>query len=634
MRSGEWFALLSGRCPSVSPAPIGVRMLSRQLPLAPVSGTVKRAKTDDDPPDVFFEIDYKTAGAKKVRDALPDTFKAAVQIRSSERVHVNFSYYKSGAHRDTWTSDSHPWILKACVLRRGSTVEANQCLTEWQAYLVAWLQPFLPEVFGYFVLTLPATTQQVACLLMRRVAFNWNEFCLRVMTLPLTAVALGLFTVALSQVVQTFQTWSLAGLPMRDTHGANICFTDDSCAAVKLVDWHDEHKRSKCTPWKTMDKALKLFLQYVEGPRLWCPKEYRTWLRELPAEVQARVPLWDAVLRKGTDVVQTWWGERKDCDASDAEFNDLRIRLLTALDAPMEMDSAATAGQQAEDVVRLQSMPIISVDLGDSPTEASPSAPPPRAQMDSAATAGQQAADVVRPQSMPIRSVDFGDSPTKASPSAPPTRAQNIFHISLRTASPLTPLPAQGAAAWQALSRAANEQVQLMIASRCGSRHMQASANSICFQARQLTNCYPVHTPSLSQSYGDAFRLLLRLLLEMLDVRGFLGRIEGQAPKTAMDSNKLHRAWVKRFSDANPRFPDMSADELRDSLLRWFLQLFSTDPHSRVMDPGVGRRRRCGLGWPAFWLSDTEANELAVALAIRFLQEWPLIGLSCFSRTR
>jgi hypothetical protein len=154
------------------------------------------------------------------------------------------------------------------------------------------------------------------------------------------------------------------------------------------------------------------------------------------------------------------------------------------------------------------------------------------------------------------------------------------------------------------------------------SRHGQNTIRSVDIHTRVATNNFPVHRPTVDRLCGDAFRFLLRLLLAEFQSRGFLMRIEGKPPATATDSNKFHRLWFKRFSEANPNFPNQGAGDLRTSLLQWFLKVFSTDPHGRVMDPGAEHRKRCNLGWPGFWLTDTEANDIADTLTFSFLEEW------------
>ena len=112
----------------------------------------------------------------------PETFTATTEIYgASKRVEdVVFTYHKSGRNRDTFIAADRPWLLKGMALIKKTKKCANQpvvnqCFKEWQAYLNSdTLRPYLPVVFGYCEVR--PEDVPVACLLMERVAFTWDEF--------------------------------------------------------------------------------------------------------------------------------------------------------------------------------------------------------------------------------------------------------------------------------------------------------------------------------------------------------------------------------------------------------------------------------------------------------------------------
>ena len=280
----------------------------------------------------------------------PERFFATTVIHgATERVEdVEFLYHKSGQNRDTFVAKDRPWLLKGMALSKKTKKctnqpIANQCYDEWQSYLGSkTLRPYLPVVFGYCEV-MPENVP-VACLLMERVAFTWDEFKEKMHRAPLREANLLNAVVAQCQIVAFFNEVAQARIPLCDAHGGNLCFVDDSFATVRLVDWCGNDRIAKETFYEIMKRSIKYFFQFSPGAHTHDRGAGSKELRRETPDVQENILRWREFLQQVSQWVNKWFRKISEPWNLGPEMQKVPVETLERLRHELrQLAMAATA---------------------------------------------------------------------------------------------------------------------------------------------------------------------------------------------------------------------------------------------------------------------------------------------------
>ena len=237
------------------------------------------------------------------RSGLPTQFKCRVEWDRGNPDVLTFLYLTHGRQRDAFascTSDGvYPYVLKAHRLESGA---ANPNHDEWDAFLqLHTLRPFLPEVYGYFEVTI--THGDVALLLVERIAFTFAELLEKLRASAPTHATLSIVLSCILRTYTAMRGGAESGLFLQDWHVCNIGFTDTSPSRMVLMDWQKTHIASATTTKERCENAFKCFCRYLPGPHTYGPDDVST----KTAIERDNILQWREVLTRMSDALMQWW---------------------------------------------------------------------------------------------------------------------------------------------------------------------------------------------------------------------------------------------------------------------------------------------------------------------------------------
>ena len=127
-------------------------------------------------------------------------------------------YDASGSTRDAFAALEYPWLLKVQNLHRK---RVNQACSEWRDYQrIGALQAILPKTYGYVATNMEGRSDvwrsspgdDLAWLLMDRIAFTLEQMLRSVREGPATQGALHMVACAVSRVLVTMVEGGRSGL--------------------------------------------------------------------------------------------------------------------------------------------------------------------------------------------------------------------------------------------------------------------------------------------------------------------------------------------------------------------------------------------------------------------------------------
>ena len=585
----------------------------------------------------------------------PEEFTARIQWLDVEKPsqEVSFTYYKSGCNRDTFIAKDRPWLLKGMSLvkrrkRKANKHVENQCLDEWEAYQQAEnLHEFLPEVFHYEVLH--PEGDAVACLLMERLAFSWDEL---VDQLEVETPCLKLYMMAVRaqcRIVEFYYEAAHKKVPLVDVHGGNLCFVDKTFTTVRLVDWCFNDRIPTRTPQGVMAAAIEYFTRY--SPGLYKQGKdgeaaARAKLDSLPAHVQGNVLTWRKFLEALSKRTMSWFHRARDPTPQDL------LQHVEDLSQVARDESSALEGGDST-TVSFQ-LPPGSEEIPDSEPEDEPTAEQPAFLFDptpsnSMADMYVHAADAFSMISQTAATSSHGMEPPRLLFDRTPSHslrdmyvnANEAFSRNAAEAASSGAAPASHvilttrpygwcAAAMQSLLTEGQKQRAWM--NRNPIRHGKGTERSVSLETRLATDNFGVHSNDgsmrpveASHHQGDIFKLVIRLVQKQLQEGNFLERCgrDAQVPRAATDPEKLHRLHYRKFVEKNPHFSQKPAAKQMSIIRGWLFDMWSTDPRKMVMSPsGSAPRVKCTASWGDFWLDDDELDSLVSNVITEFREEY------------
>ena len=511
----------------------------------------------------------------------PKKFRATTEIHgASKRVEeVEFLYHKSGQNRDTFVAVDRPWLLKGMTLstktkKCANQPVANQCFDEWQSYLSSGtLRPYLPVVFGYCEVMLENVP--VACLLMERVAFTWDEFKEGIHRVPLRKENLLRAVVAQCQIVAFFNEVAQARIPLRDAHGGNLCFVDDTLATVRLIEWCPNEHIARETFYKIMKRSLRFFFKNSPGAHTHDPGKGEKELHEETPDVQENILRWREFLQQMSQCINNWFQEMSQPWNLGTEIQRVPKEALERLRRELRqlaMTAIAWAPSQASCSLASSPSPIYGRHCQISDDEASEN---------------EEDSDME----------NWGQ-----------TRSPSIlWGLTFRW----------GATAHRSLCQAALLQLDGMRNNAI--RHGRPTKFPKTLDQRIVQDDFGQHgggrPVERGHQRGDRLGLLLRLVLQHLADKDYLDRCEGPVPVAATNPMKLHsrlyKHWVTKYADWDSLEEPDQRQRLRDMLFK----MWTTDKKGQVMRPSEKQQRRlCEASWNTFWLSDDELDTLVASV--------------------
>ena len=462
----------------------------------------------------------------------PKRFIATTEILgASKRVeHVEFIYHRSGQNRDTFVALNRPWLLQGMALSRTTKKCANQpvtnqCLDEWQRYQGSHtLRPYLPVIFGYCEVT--PEDVPVACLLMERVAFTWDDFKVRLHREPLREENLLKAVVAQCQIVTFFNEVAQTGIPLINAHSGNLCFVDDSLASVRLIDWHGNDQETKETFYKIMKRSIEVFCEFSPGVHTHDHGAGQRELCEETPDVQTNILRWREFLHKVSTRVNEWFQEICQPWNLGSEMRQVPVEALERL--RRELGKLAVAASAK------------------TPSRARASAP------SGAQTSSPSSIDTAHGQISDDEASEKVEESDEEMSSEVPNWEQTPSPSYLLASSSAF---VWGAAADRSLSLAASLQLDWMRNNAISHSRPTKFSKTLAQQIEegdflQHGGSRPVGNDHL---HGDCLGLLLGLVLQHLAEEEYLDRCEGPVPKAATDPKKLHDRlyiyWVTNFAD-------------------------------------------------------------------------------------
>ena len=534
----------------------------------------------------------------------PVRFRATTEIHgASKRIEeVEFEYHKSRQNRDTFIAVGRSWLLKGMMLTKKTKKCANQpvpnqCLDEWQSYLSSdTLRPYLPVVFGYCEV-MPENVP-VACLLMERVAFTWDEFKEKMHRAPLREANLLNAVVAQCQIVAFFNEVAQARIPLTDAHGGNLCFVDNSLATVRLIDWCGDEQVPRETFYMIMKRSIDFFFKFSPGAHT---HDQGAGQKELLGEtpgVQENILRWTEFLQQVSQRVNNWFAgisqswnlgvemQEVPMDALERLRRELsQLAMAVMAKAPSRTScSAASGGQTSAPSPNYTRHSQISDDEASEKEEESDKA-----------SEKEEESDVEMSCEVPdwgqTRSPSFQWSPS------PPFR--------------------WGATAHMALCLAAQQQLDWMRNNDI--RHGRPANFSKTLEQRIVDDDFGRHDGGRpvekGHELGDRLGLLLTLVLQHLADRNYLDRCESRVPAAAINPRKLHRSLYNHWGTTNADWDILEEPDQRQRLRGVLFKMWTTDKKGQVMRPSEEQqRRRCEASWNTFWLNDHELDTLVASV--------------------
>jgi hypothetical protein len=156
--------------------------------------------------------------------------------------------------------------------------------------------------------------------------------------------------------------------------------------------------------------------------------------------------------------------------------------------------------------------------------------------------------------------------------------------------------------------------------------HGKLGNNFKCLERRMRENDFPHHVGRHSRADLNCAGLLFSLLLGEIEGRGMHVRME-HVPKAATDSGKFTGQQSAAFlSSCQPPWPDMTRDQRLAQLQSFMLLKFSTDQLGLMfMPPDQDRYQQAKISWTTFYMSETEANDIAESVIQMYVEQEYLV---------
>ena len=384
--------------------------------------------------------------------------------------------------------------------------------------------------------------------------------------------------VAQCQIVAFFNEVAQARIPLKDAHGGNLCFVDDTLATVRLIDWCGNEKIGKETFYKIMKRSITKFFKFSPGAHTHDSGAGKKELEGETPEVQGNILRWRKFLEQVSERVTNWFAEISH------PWN-LGFVLEKVPEEALERLRGDLCQLAKAHIAEAPSRTNFSADSSPSPIYTRQSQI-----SDDEASEREEESDEL-PDWGRTRSPSYRWSPS------PPFR--------------------WGATAHLALSRAAQQQLDWMRSNEI--RHGRSTKFSKTLQQRIVDDDFRQHgggrPAERGHQLGDRLGLLIRLVLQYLKDEKYLDRCKGHVPAAATNPNKLHSRLYRQWATTYANWDRLAEADQRQNLRAVLFKMWTTDKKGQVMRPSEEKRRRlCEASWNTFWLSDHELDDLVASV--------------------